>query len=182
MLTSSGIRAADSRAPRWRRRAPGRLSRRSRTRWRPRGRSRRVGWPSCRRVTRWAPGYANKNHLGSYGVSSLQSGEPAESPDGMDLVSADPRLRQDSDPANDTYNLFPLVFSSGPDGVAGIASDFSSGLRYRDTGSMSYHAYGLLLSSDPFVRNDSNALLGQVTDPDNLPIDNIFNHNLDTKL
>ena len=139
-------------------------------------------WGRPIRFLRWAPGYANRNIANGYGISSYQSGDPVNNPDTMDLASADPRLRNDDVPANDTFALFPLIFSTGPDGEANILTDFDPELVYRDTDSMPYHNFGLSLVSDPYV-SQNGTWLGQVIDATkDGHIDNIYSHNLDTKL
>lgn len=145
------------------------------------------GWGNPIQFVRWAPGYANSNIPNGSGVSSIQNGAS----DTMDLAAIDPRMRND-DPTDDTFVLFPLVFSTGADGKANIATDVTGGtygdvgLRYRDTDKSPYHNEVPALKSDPFVSMDNGngpVLLGQVIDMTNDGhIDNIYNHHLDTDL
>ena len=102
----------------------------------------------------------------------------------MDPSGADPRLH-DSDPLNDTFALFPLVFSTGPDGLANIRRDADvpgQVFRYRDTGG----SVNSLLLSDPFVSIDwgnGNEYFGNVESTTGSEhIDNIYNHSLETSM
>jgi len=133
-------------------------------------------WGNPIHFIRWAPGYS--------GPSSIQTGDP----DSMDLLSADPREIDDSAETY-TFALFPLVFSSGPDGLAHIASDFETALQYRDTGTMAYNAAGYkydpeFMASDPYVIQASGGeMLGQPTNPNSDGhVDNIYNHYITTQL
>ncbi len=146
-------------------------------------------WGNPISFIRWPAGFT--------GPSIMQDGTTNKGPDTLDLAGAD--LRNNDDVAdNDTYTIFPLVFSSGADGVDNIYEDVAVGqaetLVYRDTDRTGYNV-GLssfsprvrgAFTSDPFVRipiNGGYIRLGQVENGgDEQHLDNIYNHALDTKL
>ncbi len=139
-------------------------------------------WGNPIQFVRWAPGFK--------GPSSYQTGDTGGGPDAMDLASADPRLRDD-DTTNDTYAIFPLVFSNGPDGEDNILTDFGkrrsdgtveSVLRFRDTDRTPFANNVPWRMSDPYCVWQGQQL-GQLEDPNSTAhLDNIYNQALDTKL
>lgn len=156
-------------------------------------------WSNPIQFVRWAPGFT--------GPSVFQTGNTDGGPDGLDLLSADPRNRDDyetdnSGQTNNTHAIFPLAFSNGPDGAANILRDFEirgdgSSILFRDAHQPEYHdmtgqkvTSEMLpyLRSDPFIAMpDSNTgrafRLGDVIDPNSdAHIDNIYSHALDTTL
>ena len=70
------------------------------------------GWRNPIRFIRWPAGYT--------GPSGIQTGDPSGGGDAFDLARADWRLKN-MDSTDDTYAIFPLVYSSGPDGEYGLA-------------------------------------------------------------
>ncbi len=139
-------------------------------------------WGKPIQFIRWAPGFQ--------GPSSYQTGDTTGGPDALDLVSVDPRLR-DNVTTNDTYAVFPLVFSNGPDGEDNILADFGeeqsdgtvvSVLRYRDTDQDPFANNVIWRMSDPYC-DFNGSLLGSLEDPNaDTHLDNIYSHALDTKL
>jgi prepilin-type N-terminal cleavage/methylation domain-containing protein len=67
-------------------------------------------------------------------LTNRQTPDAAKQPDPFDPIRADPRVDPaiDSDPNNDTYALYPLIFSSGPDREAGIVCNGGT-FRYATT-------------------------------------------------
>lgn len=76
-------------------------------------------WGRPIQFLRWAPGY----------ISELQVGNAAVAPDPFDPLRVDPRWLN-SNPQDDPFAMFPLVYSAGRDGVGDIASDVGSGVLF----------------------------------------------------
>ncbi|MBT4693260.1 MAG: prepilin-type N-terminal cleavage/methylation domain-containing protein [Planctomycetaceae bacterium] len=86
---------------------------------------------------RWAPGFSyrlgihNPRHQSRY--SDIQDINSVDSPDATDMGAADSRLLDD-DPANDPFNLFPLIMSAGRNGEFGLnfGTDYTNVTQYND--------------------------------------------------
>lgn len=75
------------------------------------------GWGNPIEFLRWAPGFSPE--------SDIQSSNASASPDPFDPLKVDPRWT-DSDSTNDPFMLIPLIYSAGPDGAYGVASDYDT--------------------------------------------------------
>lgn len=114
------------------------------------------GWGRPIYLLRWAPAY----------ISPLQ-------PDPSTITQHDPFDPMNVDPNQPTYPLYPLIYSSGPDGVFDIAVDLGgTPVKYSS------------VNNDPFTNTGSNNIRIQIGKPDanqdlnDQSIDNITNHDI----
>jgi len=120
------------------------------------------GWGRPILFLRWAPGF----------FSPRQDRDPDNSPDPFDpfQVDFDPL---DGERKPQTYALYPLVISAGPDGSYDIVTEVSGGaFRYQP------------ISNDPYAVLNSGLQMGGYADTDNDgkdgSIDNLHSHLMET--
>lgn len=136
------------------------------------------GWGRPIRFLRWAPGFqlaggpqdpeANKSDpldpMGFYRTAETRA-------PGLGYLNAD------------TFALYPLIFSAGPDGQHDVAMDFDIGgnFRYWETEPPNNPYVGLPPAYTTHKSSSINAMLGTMIDADgdgNGAVDNITNHGL----
>ena len=123
------------------------------------------GWGYPIEFLRWAPGYRSD---ASNPVLTHQERSPTQ-PDQFDPIRVDPRVdvRVNTDPADDTFALTPLIFSAGSDRLYDV--NVEGTLRYTTT----------TPANDPYY---SSCVVGSVGDINvdgiNSWMDNITNHSL----
>ena len=157
-------------------------------------------WGRPIRFLRWAPGFMANPATGApaggfSGVSRLQTGWDRDQTDPTGVYGSPPPVPAGVNPAtldqpatglttSNTYALYPLIFSAGPDGYYDIVTDSSATLHYANS----------VPPNDPFysVKDTTDFPKGPVGTPSAIVdngqtnntyshYDNIHNHNLGTR-
>jgi prepilin-type N-terminal cleavage/methylation domain-containing protein len=118
---------------------------------------------------RWAPRFSyrgppthNPRHQSRY--SDIQDINPVDSPDATDMGAADSRLG--GNPADDPFNLFPLIVSAGRDGEFGLDLGITTSGTSNRPFRYSQHF------NDPFYSTHGTPI-------DDTILDNISNHQIE---
>lgn len=126
-------------------------------------------WDNPISFLRWAPGFSNDWPE----VSECSDLIRLDEPDPFDLMQVE-RRGAHRGAARETFALFPVIYSYGPDGFSGIASGFID----QDTGKSEPRNSPIL--NDPFGEV-GGALLGAPTPSSQEHEDNVHNHQPETR-
>tara|TARA_Y100001960_G_scaffold274709_1_gene303822 strand:- start:108 stop:668 length:561 start_codon:yes stop_codon:yes gene_type:complete len=151
------------------------------------------GWGQPIDFIRWAPGFVGvAASTIQFGDRSLEIDNDSGTGNGdsFDPLKVDPRWR-DTKPLNDPFSLFPLVYSSGSDGRAGIAhgrkiQDDNTKRLVGTGGDPSKNHFCIThhtkYPNDPYYHYGNNDLVpeGSITTRNDF-IDNISNHMLEAR-
>lgn len=148
-------------------------------------------WGNPIEFIRWAPGFLSD--YPNAAVSTFQVSDAAQAPDQFDVMRVDPRWPSgfggtNSDPLDDPFALWPLIFSAGQDENYDIVRDFSPRLDYSNR---SFSPVSLF--SDPYCEDPNGLRLGTPRNCDDATgqpaligklryADNIVNQSLDSRL